>query len=268
MHKLNLAYPERSDFKFEIMNFPDGHKHLKIVEYPIKEEFPKAMVIIRAHSMDDIFLAIQAAGVLEYRGYDEIILRMPYFFGSRCDRRFSIGEAPDAIIIEDILSEYFCYIDSIHPHHWRDKNDIDETDWGKGIDIFADELVTLGFKKAYPDISSLRYFGKDEPQSKAIYAEKDRIDGKIIMGDIVNFPEVTNSNIVVQDDLCDGGATFIEFAKKLKECGAAKIYLVVGNGVFSKGFDELLKYYNKIFTTNSYADHDWPENVHWLDVYK
>lgn len=64
---------------------------------------------------------------------------------------------------------------------------------------------------------------------------------------------------VIVDDILDGGATFINIAKKIKEIQEtqphkSKIYLIVTHGIFSKGFEELSKYIDGIYCTNSYSD--------------
>lgn len=48
-----------------------------------------------------------------------------------------------------------------------------------------------------------------------------------------------NRDILVIDDICDGGMTFILFAKKLYELGANSVNLYVTHGIFSKGFEVL-----------------------------
>ena len=49
------------------------------------------------------------------------------------------------------------------------------------------------------------------------------------------FGDVTGKSVLIADDICDGGRTFIELAKVLKERGAAHIHLHVTHGIFSKG---------------------------------
>jgi ribose-phosphate pyrophosphokinase len=59
---------------------------------------------------------------------------------------------------------------------------------------------------------------------------------------------------LVVDDVCDGGGTFIGLAKAIKEANPSVDYsldLWVSHGIFSKGFNELNKYYSRIITTNS-----------------
>ncbi len=57
---------------------------------------------------------------------------------------------------------------------------------------------------------------------------------------------------VIVDDICDGGRTFIELAKTLKEGGAQRVVLYVTHGIFSKGIYPLEKYIDEVYTTNSF----------------
>jgi len=69
----------------------------------------------------------------------------------------------------------------------------------------------------------------------------------------VSCEELHGKSIMVVDDICDGGLTFIKLAEKLKEKGAGYLYLYVTHGIFSKGM-ECLNIYDHIFTTDSYAE--------------
>ena len=65
-----------------------------------------------------------------------------------------------------------------------------------------------------------------------------------------------NSALIV-DDICDGGATFIEIAKQVKqESPMIKLHLFVTHGIFSRGKEHLLKNgIDFIHTTNSIKQH-------------
>lgn len=55
------------------------------------------------------------------------------------------------------------------------------------------------------------------------------------------------TQFVVVDDICDGGRTFIEIAKVIKqEQPNIKLHLRVSHGIFSKGKEELLEYYDTV----------------------
>lgn len=61
--------------------------------------------------------------------------------------------------------------------------------------------------------------------------------------------EVQDKDCLILDDICDGGRTFIELAKKLKEAGANKLYLYTTYGIYSNGLEGLLEYYTEIYYT-------------------
>jgi len=89
----------------------------------------------------------------------------------------------------------------------------------------------------------------------SIYAEKnrDQLTGIITgLNIITNGQEVTGRKILIVDDICDGGMTFIKVAEALQMFKPGQIDLAVSHGLFSKGkqvlHDAGIK---EIFTTNS-----------------
>lgn len=77
-----------------------------------------------------------------------------------------------------------------------------------------------------------------------------------------------NIPLCITDDLCDGGATFIEGAKVLMEhFPNRKRYLYVIHGLFNKRLGELNKYFDKIYTTNSYVQRVNNEELEVVNVW-
>jgi ribose-phosphate pyrophosphokinase len=68
---------------------------------------------------------------------------------------------------------------------------------------------------------------------------------------------VKGRNVLVIDDICDGGQTFIELAKVLKQRGAKNLYLYVEFGIFRNGTDEILKYYEKVDCRFDFRQEEW-----------
>jgi len=63
---------------------------------------------------------------------------------------------------------------------------------------------------------------------------------------------VKGSAVLIVDDLCDAGGTFIGSAQVLREAGARSVSLYVTHGVFSKGVENLLNHgIDRIYTTTS-----------------
>lgn len=82
--------------------------------------------------------------------------------------------------------------------------------------------------------------------------------------------DVTGKTLMVVDDICDGGRTFIQLGEKLRAQGCDRLLLCVTHGIFSYGLKPLTDVYDHIYTTESWADasryQDQPEsdNVTWL----
>ena len=68
------------------------------------------------------------------------------------------------------------------------------------------------------------------------------------------MPDLPYMPILIVDDLCDGGGTFLGIANQAE--GTVPLGLYITHGIFSKGFGELGKHFSKIYTTNSYYERD------------
>jgi ribose-phosphate pyrophosphokinase len=114
----------------------------------------------------------------------------------------------------------------------------------------------------FPDKgAALRYIDlliELNPEMDCVVCDKvrDQITGEITglkFMDLKNGPvELSGCNVLVWDDLCDGGKTFTEVAKLLKSVNAKSMSLAVSHGIFSKDTGILFTNgYNKVYTTNS-----------------
>jgi ribose-phosphate pyrophosphokinase len=72
--------------------------------------------------------------------------------------------------------------------------------------------------------------------------------GKIVGVEIPNVDKLKDKNVLVVDDICDGGASFIQLASAIQSSGCipADLSLYVTHAIFSKGQSELRKFYNEI----------------------
>lgn len=107
----------------------------------------------------------------------------------------------------------------------------------------------------YPDAGSQKRFDMEGLSFPYLYGEKKRDwdSGKIIGLDVCGDVPTNPFNVLIVDDICSYGGTFLRSAKALKELGADKIYLyvthcensVVNGDMISSGLIE------HIYTTNS-----------------
>lgn len=101
------------------------------------------------------------------------------------------------------------------------------------------------------------------------HAIKDRNPQTMEIERIQISGDVKGKNVLVVDDICDGGRTFVELAKQLRAEGVESLQLFVTHGIFSYGIETLLDHYDRIFTTNSFHGLNIPVNlvhprVYWM----
>lgn len=107
----------------------------------------------------------------------------------------------------------------------------------------------------YPDAGAMsRYSGMIQMPYAYGLKKRDWETGKIVGLDVVdNGNRIAHKDILIVDDICSKGGTFLRSAKKLKELGARDIYLYVSHceNTILKG--ELLTsgLIKKVFTTDS-----------------
>lgn len=267
MRKLNLANKSASEIDYAIHKFPDGQQSITLDSFVHDEE---VMLISRLNNFRDLEVIICANQALKELGVKRVHLKVPYFLGSRSDRKFEIGSVNylKQVICPIVNSQGFEKVHVIDPHsdvleaclHNYNKVDnavlvqwaltkIDNRDGAQ--DRTAIVSPDAGALKKIYDIA--KRFGIE----KVVTAGKvrDIKTGKILKTELPPVDWTGIQNIVIIDDICDGGRTFNELAKAIRETGyTGDIYLIVTHGIFSAGFLELSRNFKQVFCTNSVKD--------------
>ncbi len=80
--------------------------------------------------------------------------------------------------------------------------------------------------------------------------------------------DVDGKHLLIVDDICDGGGTFLGLANKLSDGGAKSVSLYVSHGIFSKGIDILLDGgISYVYTTDSFehgCENSRLETINWI----
>lgn len=270
MLHLNLTNPETSDIEYKISKFPDGQQTVDLVDiFNITDDI---RIATRLNSFSDLEILICATKALRNITTKPIHLYVPYFLGSRSDRKFGLGGVNylKEVICPIINSLDFATVEVLDPH-----SDVLEACLDNFVKLPTNYLV----KQALTQIDNkdgaqnrVCLVSPDAGAYKKIFdvAQKFNIDniitaskvrdlktGAILRTEVPTLDQHKDLKYIIIDDICDGGRTFTELAKVMKESRpTAKIYLVVTHGIFSAGFDELSKYFEQIYTTNSYKDID------------
>jgi ribose-phosphate pyrophosphokinase len=271
---LNLAYPEISEIPFKISKFPDGQQTLDITN---TNGFLDKVVMIksRLNNFKDLELIICANQILNNLGVGRVHLYVPYFVGARSDRKFQDGGVNylKQVICPIINSQNFASVTVIDPH-----SDVLEACLNNFHKYLNFNLVKHALTKIdNKDNANYRvcFVSPDAGATKKIYdvAKQYKVDNVVTAskvrdiktGNIVKTELPTMNldgieHIVIIDDICDGGRTFIELAKEIRKQTDKPIYLIVTHGIFSGGFERLSDELDGIFCTNSVKDID-PETV-------
>lgn len=274
---LNLAYPEESQIKFTVSKFPDGQQTIDLTDTTSLHRYIDAVQIkTRLNSFKDLELLICAVAAIRninsFPSSREIVLYIPYFLGSRSDRKFQEGGVNylKQVICPIINSLNFSQVIVLDPHSdvleacldnfFGPSNNFDlvryalEEEKIKGPNAVCLVSPDAGALKKVFNVA--KYFNIKSVVTAA--KVRDLKTGEILRTEVPSLPTNTAGEelkYVIVDDICDGGRTFIELAKAIKEQRPeAKIYLVVTHGIFSAGFDFLVQYFDGIYTTNSVKD--------------
>jgi ribose-phosphate pyrophosphokinase len=245
---------------FESSVYPQGEQYIKLKNY---EGADKIRINSRCNSSDDLVKIIMAVGAIRHNCDTKIELFIPYLPYSRQDRVCSKGEAFSLKIIADIfnnlnLDEIITY----DPH-----SNVAEILFDKLTVISNDVEVRnfvrdIGYSEGRegkalicPDAGAAKktqwlYQNLPHIFDTLVYCNKvRRPDGGITIGDIKH--NIRGMDVLVVDDICDGGATFIELGKRLEEAHVKSASLFVSHGIFSNGVSGLCQYYKHMGTTDS-----------------
>lgn len=257
---------------FERIRYPDGQISARFKGFG-SGSGDMFTVKERLNSYEDLFYIRAISDIMRSNDYPRFELFIPCLFGQRSDRRFDKLESFDLKLITDIINDCnFTKVEIFDPH-----SDVSLALINNSRKISSFEYVQRAIKHYHDTNAALHNYSVDpvlvSPDAGAYkkvfeYAEKLGLemigankhrnkDGKV---DLLFTHDVKDKVCFIIDDLCDGGYTFLVLADALRARGAREVYLYVSHGIFSKGFAELHKQVNHIYTTNSVKDLE-PEEV-------
>lgn len=265
MKQINLVDLNKSDVKYEIFSFPDGEKHIKLEPFDRKESY---QIATRIKSGDDLFVLAQVGDILKRAGV-YFTIKIYYLMSMRMDRVMTYEEAFSLDVVAKIINGIGANsVQVFHPHSDTIYRLIDNCHgyeegvmgMGSPYDCIFDKYNPLETTFCYPDAGAAKRYGKGE-KDKIILSKKRDINNKgaIINMEIAEAPAEVDENILIVDDLCDGGRTFIEAAKLLREkFKPQRLGIFVRHLVNPYGQMQLINTFDDVYVTNSYDE--WNTN--------
>lgn len=247
----------------DIGSFPDGSMLVKHDHTYGDGTYSRRAFITWRYENDREFLClIYLVKHLQSHGVEEIYLNMPYIPNARQDRVKSREDVFTLKYFAEILNSLnLTEVTVLDPHSSVSEALINNLTVVTARQYLIKTLVKLsasGVKDLiafYPDEGAMkRYSGMiNIPYAFGIKKrnwETGIIEGLDVAGEV---DQIIGRDILIVDDICSRGGTFLHSAKKLKELGANDIYLYVSHcentileGDLLKG--DLIK---KVYTTDS-----------------
>jgi ribose-phosphate pyrophosphokinase len=271
---INLIDKEdKSGIKYAHSQFPDGQQQISLDYSGYLPNNDGVVIHARLNNFMDLEKIICANQSLREAGYTSISLYVPYFLGSRSDRKFSnwSNNYLKTVICPIINSQNFDEVQVLDPHSDVLEACLNNYSKKANFDLVKFALTKIDNKDNAQDRIIL--ISPDGGALKKIYdvaevfsitnivtamKHRDIKTGRITHTEVPISEETRyyeDCKFVIVDDICDGGRTFVELAKAIKAIvPVAKIYLIVSHGIFSQGISPLADHFEAIFCTNSYKE--------------
>jgi ribose-phosphate pyrophosphokinase len=249
---------------YNIISFPDGEKHLQLTKAVNKEPLK---IIYRFANSDDVFIFMQLVDILQRMEVSVSELFIPYLMTMRCDRVFSMDRPFSLKVLANIINTMKAdKVIILEPHSDKCLELINNSE--ALMNEIQHHQATLQTILCYPDAGAKkRYFNMFKHHLTPITCKKVR---DINTGNLLNFDIEDKGSyrkgdqIVVVDDLCDGGGTFLGIHSILKKLEPSSCSLWVTHAVQKAGIEKVAAVYDRVYITNSYCDWDkenLPKNV-------
>ncbi len=236
------------------------------------EENIDVMVVTRINSSDDLILLALVVDTIDKTWTNEIHVFIPYMPYQQADRDFGDGECFSLKTISRILNSLPIKSYTVYDPHSDVTPAIlnncfvrDNSDFIKGVlemiaikyyggDTGDDETPIIlspdagAYKKIFKLAEKIGFKGAIETANKY----RDTSNGELAIR--LSKEDFEGKDILIIDDICIGGRTFLALADELNKRNAGRLFLAVSHGIFSNGLLELGKRFSDIFTTNSRRD--------------
>jgi ribose-phosphate pyrophosphokinase len=248
--------------------YPDGGIYAKITD------LSHPTINMRINSYEDLFYLKSLKDIFDYNGVKDVELAIPCMFQQQHDRRFSENESFELKLVCDFINSCgFSKVHVFHPHSdvtsalLNNVRVIDNSEFIKNVlkKIPTKPIILSTDAGSYKWINKmadvLHYDGEVYGANKA----RDPQSHKLTQ--VIDRQDFQGKDILVIDDLCVFGGTFIGLAKLLKERNIGKLYLAVSHMTVQNPNKELENYYEKVFCTNSKYEQYNLNNLELINIF-
>lgn len=265
-----------SEGSYKVMKFPSGELNVTLIDHMLFELEDGNPLIIKGSilSSDNLMeLCLLVSALKNWIPKIPCSLIMPYCAYSRQDRYCNPGEAFSLKVFAGIINSLdFVTVSTVDNHSDVATALLDNIENYSVVDVLRKAEIEKYNYLISPDAGSNKkvFHCSKLLDTLMIRADKlrDTSTGKILETIVyANAEQLDNATVLIIDDICDGGRTFIELAKAIKEIQPnCKVHLYVTHGFFTKGLSPLFEYIDRIYTTNSVCKLPEQENFKVLTL--
>jgi ribose-phosphate pyrophosphokinase len=251
--------------------YPAGELQVRILPAELEplQRATEIRVTARLRDGNDLMrLALLASAIQDANPRARKVLSLPYLPYARADRRFTPGDCFGLKAFGEIVNGmHFDAVVTLDAHSAVAASCIANLIDASPIPLISRIIVHFARRKAVKSVCILfpdegarsRYTlpssigsNVEEVTINVLHCQKRRNakTGALTGFKVPYEKEFASNAALIVDDICDGGGTFIGIADALKGHGLS-LGLYVTHGIFSKGFSELGKRFDRIYTTNS-----------------
>lgn len=253
---------QNKGYEVKWWTFPGGERGVKVTSDRID---PSLCIDCRFTGSDDLIDVLLLTNALRnYTPGVALSLFIPYFPYARQDRVMSSGEAFALQVAVDLIKSCnFNEVNVLDPH-----SDVLAGMFPAGVLKVVPQSQIM-WKMLYPqNLEKTALISPDAGALKKIYPLAKKLNLPTIEAGKtrnVETGEVTGSKIdlfecckynmlIIVDDICDGGKTFIELGKLIRTEFKGTLILITTHGIYSKGMEVFKGIFNDVICYNKTRD--------------
>jgi ribose-phosphate pyrophosphokinase len=267
-----LPNPQNEGESYKHFQFGSGENHLQV----LTSSRNQVEIMFRYSGDQSMMQLLLMTDALRRQGANEIDLYIPYFPGARQDRVCNLGEPLSVKVYADLINQQqYRQVTVFDPHSDVVVALLNRVRVIKNHQFIKDVVAEIGTDLILvsPDAGSNKKIFEMSSQLgglEVVRADKLRdVRNGAIIGTEVFCEDLSGKTALIVDDICAGGRTFIELAKKLKAKNCKKIVLAVSHYEGSAQEEKLSESgIDAVYTTNSLRDFTETEYLNVKNIWQ
>ena len=187
----------------KVIEFPDGELHLELDGIDRKEE---VWIECRICNGNDLFLLMQLSDILKRQCVKVCQIDIYYLMGMRCDRLFDLNRPFTLGIVADVINSFNAKKVIVCEAH--SKRTVEEIRNCVSLSQMYENIIGKDCLFVAPDKGARERYTRLK-FSVVCSKKRDAATGDLLGFEAEALENVEGKDLMVVDDLCDGGGTFV-----------------------------------------------------------